>query len=250
MEIDGKIAIVTGAARGIGRATAVALAKAGARAVVIADLRAELSRETAGLVRAAGAEPLVVETDVSQVDALRRLIGETEKHFGGLHILHNNAGIGEGATEWPDVSTEHAAAIVDVNLRGVIVGTHLALDPIKRSGGGAIVNTASGGAFMPLPPQAVYVATKAGVVHFTRSCGPLEQSHGVRVSCVCPGIVATDMVWETGADGEAAEWLKPFIANVEVLSPEDIAAKVVELVRDPGSAGEVVSVANPPRAAN
>ncbi|MGE4607451.1 MAG: SDR family oxidoreductase [Myxococcota bacterium] len=248
MDINGKVAIVTGAARGIGRATAVALASEGARAVVLADVRATLAQESASLVRAAGAEALVLETDVCQVDALRRLFTETEERFGGLHILHNNAGIGEGATDWPEVPTERAGAIVDVNLRGVILGTQLALEPMRRSGGGAIVNTASGGAFMPLPPQAVYVATKAGVVHFTRSCEPLEQSHGVRVSCVCPGLVATDMVKETGTDGRPAEWLRPFMESVEMLSPEDIAARVVELVRDPKSAGEVVSVENVPRA--
>lgn len=248
MDINGKVAIVTGAARGIGRATAVALASEGARAVVLADVRATLAQESASLVRAAGAEALVLETDVCQVDALRRLFTETEERFGGLHILHNNAGIGEGAIDWPEVPTERAGAIVDVNLRGVILGTQLALEPMRRSGGGAIVNTASGGAFMPLPPQAVYVATKAGVVHFTRSCEPLEQSHGVRVSCVCPGLVATDMVKETGTDGRPAEWLRPFMESVEMLSPEDIAARVVELVRDPKSAGQVVSVENVPRA--
>jgi NAD(P)-dependent dehydrogenase (short-subunit alcohol dehydrogenase family) len=246
LDIEGRVAIVTGAARGIGRATAVALASEGARAVVLADVRAALSQETAEMVRSAGAEALVVETDVSEIDALGRLFTETEERFGGLHILHNNAGIGEGATDWPEVSTERAAAIVDVNLRGVIIGTQLALEPMRRSGGGAIVNTASGGAFIPLPPQAVYVATKAGVVHFTRSCEPLEKSHGVRVSCVCPGLVETDMVRETGIDGRPAEWLRPFMESVELLSPEDIAAQVVALVRDPGSAGQIVSVDNVP----
>ncbi len=240
------MAVVTGAARGIGRATAVALALAGARAVVLADVRASLSEETAERVRAAGAEALPLETDVTDVIALRRLFAETEQRFGALHILHNNAGIGEGASEWPDVPTDRVAAIVDVNLRAVILGTQFALEPMRRSGGGAIVNTASGGAFVPLPPQAVYVATKAGVVHFTRSCVPLEESHGVRVSCVCPGLVATDMVQETGTEGPA-HWLQPVIDGVEMLRPEEIAASVLELIRDPQSAGEVVTVENTPR---
>jgi NAD(P)-dependent dehydrogenase (short-subunit alcohol dehydrogenase family) len=246
MEISDRVAIVTGAARGIGRASAVALAAAGARGVVLADIRAGLSEESAELVRAEGAEPLVIETDVADVDALQRLVAKTEKHFGALHVLHNNAGLGEGATDWPEVSSERAASIVDVNLRAVILGTQLALDPMRRSGGGAIVNTSSGGAFTPLPPQAVYVATKAGVVHFTRSCKPLEASHGVRVSCVCPGLVATDMVQETGKDGPAP-WLQPIIDAVDMLEPADIAARVIELIRDPKSAGEVVTVGNKPR---
>jgi NAD(P)-dependent dehydrogenase (short-subunit alcohol dehydrogenase family) len=246
LEIENRVAIVTGAARGIGRATAVALAEAGAAAVVLADVKQDLSQETAEQVVAAGAEALAIETDVSDLAALRALMAKTEERFGGLHILHNNAGIGEGATDWPDVPSERAAAIVDVNLRGVILGTQLALEPMRRSGGGAIVNTSSGGAFAALPPQAVYVATKAGVVHFTRSCVPLLESHGVRVSCVCPGLVSTQMVEETGVDGPAP-WLQPIIDAVEVLRPEDIAARVIELVRDPKSAGQVVTVANEPR---
>lgn len=246
MDINDKVAIVTGAARGIGRATAVALARAGARAVVLADLRQSLSQETADLVRAEGAEALALETDVSDLASLRRLIEETEKRFGALHILHNNAGIGEGAHMWPEVPIDRVAAIIDVNLRGVILGTQLALEPIKRSGGGAVVNTSSGGAFLPLPPQAVYVATKAGVVHFTKSCVPLAESHRVRVSCVCPGLVSTDMVRETGANGPAP-WLQAVVDGVEMLAPEDIAAVVLELVRDPESAGKIARVDNLPR---
>lgn len=246
MEISNKVAIVTGAARGIGRATAVALARAGARAVVLADLRQGLSEETAGLVRAEGAEAFALETDVSSLASLRHLIEETEGRFGGLHILHNNAGLGEGPYVWPDLPSDQAAAVVDVNLRGVILGTQLALEPMKRSGGGAIVNTSSGAAFVPLPQQAVYAATKAGVVHFTKSCVPLQESHGVRVSCVCPGVVATDMVQETGPDGPAA-WLQAIVDGVEMLAPEDIAAKVLELIHDPESAGKITFVGNPPR---
>ncbi len=244
MEIERKIAVVTGAARGIGRATAVALAEAGARAVVLLDLRAELAGETADLVRAEGAEPLALDTDVSDLASLRSSLDETARRFGALHILHNNAAIGEGATDWPEVPAERAGAIVDVNLRGVILGTRLALDPMKRSGGGAIVNTASGAAFAPLPPQAVYAATKAGVVHFTKSCASLVQSHGVRVSCICPGLVDTEMVRESGPEGRPAPWLQSVIDAVQLLTPRDIAHRVLELVRDPDGAGRVLSVEN------
>lgn len=248
MDIQDKVAIVTGAARGIGRATAVALANAGAKAVVIADVKRELSEETVALVRAAGAEAAAIETDVGDPSAIENLMRETERRFGGLHVLHNNAAIGEGVAIWPDVDAQRTAAIVDVNLRGVILGTQAALEPMKRSGGGAIVNTASGAALVPLPPQAVYAATKAGVAHFTRSCGPLAKSHGIRVSCVCPGLVETQMVQETGPGGRPAEWLQQVIDGVTMLAPEDIAAKVIELVRDPKSAGQVVSVENKPAA--
>jgi len=245
-EIEGKVAIVTGAARGIGRATALALAAAGARAVVVADNRAELVEQTAAAVCSSGCEGVAVETDVADQRSLERLIRGAVERFGALHILHNNAGIGEGAAGWPEVSAERVAAIADVNFRGVVLGTRLALEPIRDSGGGAIVHTASGAAFVPLAQQAVYAGSKAGVVHFTRACKPLAESHSVRVGCVCPGVVATEMVRETGVDGPAA-WLQGVIDAVEVLSPEDIAAAVVELVRDPEAAGKVVDVANEPK---
>ena len=246
MDIRDKIAIVTGAARGIGRATAVALARAGAGAVVLADVRQSQSEQTAEMVRAAGAEALALETDVRDIASLGRTIDTTAERFGGLHILHNNAAIGEGAHDWPEVAAERAGAIVDVNLRGVVLGTRLALEPIARSGGGAIVNTASGAAFFPISEQAVYAATKAGVVHFTRACAALAASHGVHVSCVCPGLVTTDMIEETGSDGPAP-WLQALIDGVEMLTPADIAAKVVELIAADDSAGAVVSVDNRPR---
>lgn len=245
MDISDRVAIVTGAASGIGRATAVALAKAGARGVVLAD-RATAD-EAAQEVTRAGAEALPIVADVSDLDSLRAVFEGTESHFGRLDILHNNAGMGEGASQWPDVDPERCAAIVAVNLGGVVLGTQLALAPMQRSGGGVVINTASGAAHAPLPPQAVYAATKAGVVHFTRSCEPLAQSHGVRVNCVCPGLVDTPMVLETGG-GEIADWLRPVWDGVKVLAPEDIAGAVLELVRDDSKLCEIVNVENQPAA--
>ncbi len=244
MELRDRVAIVTGAARGIGRATAVALARAGARGVVLADLKETELAETAKLVSEAGAEALALPADVGELDSLRALFAETDARFGRLDVLHNNAGLGEGPGDWPALASERAAAIVDVNLRGVILGTQLALPLMKKGGGGAVVNTASGAAFVPLPPQAVYAATKAGVVHFTKSCVALAESHGVRVTCVCPGLVKTDMPLETGADG-VADWLKPMWESTKLLEPEDIADAVLALARAEGNAGEIVTVENP-----
>ena len=243
MNITGKVAIVTGAARGIGQATAVMLAQQGAKAVVLVDIREEALSSTAEQVSAAGAEAVLSCTDVGNLDALRKLFDATDKQFGQLDILHNNAGLGEGHPDWPGITAERSAAIIDINLRGVILGTQLALDFMKKSGGGAIVNTSSGGAFVPLPPQAVYVATKAAVVHFTRSCAPLAESHGVRVNCVCPGLTDTDMVKESGGD-QVAPWLKPMYDSVNLLTPENIATAVLELITDESKIAEVVSVEN------
>lgn len=244
MKIQDSVAIVTGSATGIGRATAIGLARNGARGVVLADLQP--TDETAKAVSEAGAEALSLRTDVADLDSLRELFAQTESRFGRLDILHNNAGMGEAAGIWPDVDPERCAAIIDVNLRGVVLGTLLALEPMKRSGGGVVVNTGSGAAFAPLPPQAVYAGTKAAVVHFTRSCAALAESHGVRVNCVCPGIVDTPMVLETGG-GEVGEWLRPFYESVVPLQPEDIAEAVLGLIRDEAKIGEILAVENEPR---
>lgn len=244
MEIQDRVAVVTGAARGIGRATAVALAEAGARAVALVDLREEALAESADAVRAAGAEALPRAVDVTDLESLRTLFAEVESATGGLDILHNNAGLGEGPPDWPGIEPARSAAIVDVNLRAVILGTQLALPIMKKGGGGCIVQTSSGAAFAPLPPQAVYAATKAGVVHFTKSCVPLHESHGVRVTCVCPGLVDTDMPRESG-DGKVADWLEGMWSTTTLLRPEDIADAVLGLIRREDNAGEILTVGNP-----
>lgn len=245
MDLNDKIAAVTGAASGIGRATAIALARAGARAVVLVDMNEAGLKESCKRVEAAGAEAMISVTDVSDLAALGALFRDIESRYGALHVLHNNAAIGEGPPDWPGIDPGRSAAIVDINLRGVVLGTQLALDLMQRSGGGCIVNTASGAAFIPLPPQAVYAATKAGVVHFTRSCEALKDSHNVRVNCVCPGLVETPMVHESGENG-IAPWLQPMVEAVNMLSPEDIADIVLDFISDDSRAGDVVSVENTP----
>lgn len=244
MEIRGRVAIVTGAAMGIGRATALALARAGARGVVLADVAEEALPDAASAVEAAGAKALPIRTDVRDAEAWEQLLDRAVSAFGGFQILHNNAGVTTGTPTWPEVSAERIERLLDVNLKGVILGTRLALPRIQAAGGGAIVQTASIAAHAPLPPEAVYCASKAGVVMFTRACAPLAESHGVRVSCVCPGVVETPMLRKTGPDGRIADYLKPIYDALVPLDPAEIAAAVLELVRDDASAGKVVDVGN------
>lgn len=246
MELSDKVAVVTGAARGIGRATATSLARAGARAVALVDVNEAALADAILEVSKAGAEPLPLACDVSDLASLQAMFARVDAEYGRLDVLHNNAGIGEGATDWPDVPPERAGAIIDVNLRGVVLGTRLALEPMQRSGGGVVVNTASGAAFMPLPPQAVYAATKAAVVHFTKACAPLSESHGVRVNCVCPGLVDTPMVRDSGRDGQPHPWLQQIIDGLGLLDPQEIADAVLDLIRDDTKAGEIVLVENHP----
>jgi len=247
MHIEDRVAIVTGAASGIGRATALALAEAGARAVVLADVEEGGLSETASQVEKSGSKPLSVPTDVSSVEAQRALFAAAERAFGRIDIVHNNAGLTTGTPPWPDCSLEIVAAMSDVNLKGVMIGTRLAIESMARSGGGAVVNTSSMAGLGPVLQEAAYCATKAGVVMLTQACAPLAKSHGVRVNCVCPGITDTPMLHSTGVGGGLAEYLEPIVAQVELILPEAIAAAVLDLVRDDTKAGEVIPVVNSPR---
>lgn len=241
MDIADKVAWVTGAASGIGRATAIALARAGATAVAVSDIEVAGLATTAERVEAAGARCLVIEADSARVDDARRAVDAIDAAFGRLDILHANAAIQEGREGWPGVSPERALRIVEVNLGGVVVGTRLVLALMQRGGGGVVVATSSGAGLVPLPFQPIYAATKAGVIHFVKSCAPLVESHGVRVNCVCPGLVDTPMMYEPG-DGEVADWIQPVVDAAGLLAPEDVAEAVLELVRDDGQVGQAVLV--------
>jgi NAD(P)-dependent dehydrogenase (short-subunit alcohol dehydrogenase family) len=230
MEIAGKVAVVTGAASGIGRATALALAREGA-SVVVADLDEAGGQETVGLIADEGGTALYVRCDVSEARSIEALFARAVEEFGGLDIVHNNAGIVCGWPLWPDITPEQLNRIIAVNLGGPILGTRLALDHLRARGGGVIVNTASLAAQYPLAEDPAYSATKSGVAMFTRACASLA-AENIRVNAVLPGLVDTPLLGKTGRDGERAEWAVRAEPLTGMLDPADIAAAVVDLVRD------------------
>jgi 3-oxoacyl-[acyl-carrier protein] reductase len=244
MDVTGKIALVTGAAAGIGRASALALAGRGAGAVVVADIDLAGAEATAEAVRALGADALAQATDVSDPVALRALFAGAEAHFGGIDIVHNNAGLVSGDPPWPDTPLDVVEQVIKVNVLGTFVGTRLAIDALRRRGGGAVVNTASVAGLAPMPTDAVYAATKAAIILFTQSCGGLRESDGIRVNAVLPGIVDTPMLAKTGDGSAPAAWLAPLLDLIEILTPDAVAAAVVDLVEDDTKAGQTVMLAN------
>jgi len=261
LEISDKVALVTGAGSGIGRASAVRLATEGA-SVVVADVDDAGARETVAQIEAAGGKAAAVHADpslrsgqapravafradVTQEEDVRAMIAFAESTYGGLDILHNNAGIITGPPRWPDTEPEAWIRMLDINLRGVILGTQLALPAMRKRGGGAIVNTASmAGVGYGFPPNPVYAASKGGVVLFTASLAPLAAEANIRVNCVCPGVVDTPML-RRAADGPAdTRVLDERLRSVPILAPEEIADCVVYFIRDDSLAGRALLVRN------
>ena len=240
MDVGGTVAVITGAASGIGRAMAVALAKEGARAVVIGDLDEAGAQETIRLVKEAGSRSAFIRTDVTERDQFENLLEEAQTQFSRLDILCNNAGIGEISTGLFDEDADPEAfdRIVQINLAAVIRGTRLGVVKMRSLGrGGVIVNTASMGGLRPMPTAPVYAATKAGVVNFCRSLAYLREEENIRVNAICPSFVDTPLVWREGPERVAM-----MTAQMGLLSADLVAQGLVELVHDESRAGAVMRI--------
>jgi len=236
MDIKGKTAVVTGAAAGIGRAGALALARRGAARVVIVDVDEAGMGETARLVEERGAAAETHRLDLSDIAALETWLAALTA-AGGCDILFNNAGVVSGAPQFPEASVARLRFIVDVNLTAAIVATQLAAQAMRARGGGVIVNTISTVALGRGFSDALYAATKGGLMMFTRSCAPLKESWNVRVAGVLPGLTNTPILKKTGADGDYAPWMAPILAGNAMCAPEDIADGVIDLIEDDSLAG-------------
>lgn len=230
MDLAGKVAVVTGAGSGIGRATALAFAAAGTT-VVVADIDDIGGSETVGLVHDAGGVATFVRTDVTEPRSLEALFAATEAEHSGFDIVHNNAGLVCGEPLWPNITPETMLRVMSVNLGGVMLGTRLALPALRRRGGGVIVNTASLASLYPMAVDPIYSATKAGVAMFTRACASLAEE-GIRVNAVLPALVDTALLRKSG-DGERwADWAYAARDSMGIMPPSDVADVVLELCRD------------------
>lgn len=236
MQIAGKTALVTGAAAGIGRATALRLAARGAARVVLVDLDGAGLAETARDVGDSGAEPRTCQVDLSDIAALHAWLGEMQA-AGGYDILHNNAGVVSGARQFPQAGVETVRHVLDVNLTAVIVATEMAAEQMRARGGGVIVNTVSTVALGRGFSDALYATTKAGVMMFTRCCASLKESMNVRVAGVLPGLTNTPILKKTSGTGDYAPWMAPILAGNAMCAPEDIAEAVIDLIEDDSLAG-------------
>jgi NAD(P)-dependent dehydrogenase (short-subunit alcohol dehydrogenase family) len=225
--LAGKVALITGAAGGLGAATARALAAEGA-VVVAADIDAAGARAVAAEVGGHA-----VACDVSGLEANRAAVAFAVETCGGLDLVHLNAGIGSGCGVDGDFDLALYRRAIGVNLDGVVFGTHVALPALRARGGGAIVATASLAGLTGTPYDVLYSASKHAVVGLTRSLGPALAAEGIRFNAVCPGF----------AESAIIEPLREMIAasGVPIIPAEQVAAAVVELFAG-DAAGECVVI--------
>ncbi len=215
MEIDGKVALVTGGASGIGRATVMALAQRGAR-VVVADLDAVEGPKVAAAVNGE-----FIATDVSDLEACRRAVERVLEHWGGLDLVHLNAGVSTGCGLGEDFELASYRRAMGVNLDGVVFGLHAALPALRSRGGGAVVATASLAGLTGMPFDPVYTANKHAVVGLVRAAGPALAADRIRVNAVCPGFAESKII-EPIREGLIAQGL-------EIIPAETVAQTVVGL---------------------
>ena len=190
---SGKVALVTGATSGIGRATAIAYAREGAK-VVIAGRRIEEGNAVARAIAGEGGEALFVKTDVTRESDIVALISRTVERFGRLDIAFNNAGWLGKLAPTPEQTNENYGEVFDANVRGVFWSMKYEIPAMLISGGGAIVNTASIGGSIGFPDFGLYVASKHAVIGLTRSAALEYARRGIRVNTVSPAGIQTDML--------------------------------------------------------
>ncbi|MDY0958929.1 SDR family oxidoreductase [Sphingomonas sp. CFBP8993] len=228
-----KVVIVTGASTGIGRATAIAFAREGAR-VVIGDFD-DAAADTASAITDAGGSAMFVKTDVSQDASVQGLVQAAIDTHGRLDIGFNNAGLLPRTADLADMSVEDFDRTIAVDLRGVFLCMKYQIAQMLRNGGGAIVNTASVAGLVADPGMAPYVAAKHGVVGITKAAALDYATCNIRVNAVAPGLVATPMTERWLADPAFKEKLLQNSPIGRAARPEEIATTVLYLSSDAAS---------------
>lgn len=233
--LDGKVAVITGAASGMGRATARRFAAEGA-ALVLADVDAAGGETVRDEIRGQGFKGLFIRTDVSRRDDVAAMIGAALREFGSIDVLFNNAGIEGESGRLAESSDENWDRVLAVNLKSVFLGMREAIPHMVERGGGSIINTASVAGLVGWFGAAAYSAAKGGVVQLTRTAALEYARANVRVNAICPGVIHTGMVDRiTGGAPEAIERLKSSQPLPRVGQPEDIANMALYLASDESS---------------
>jgi NAD(P)-dependent dehydrogenase (short-subunit alcohol dehydrogenase family) len=232
---EGKVAIVTGAAGGIGRQSALLFAARGAK-VAVADVNLAGATETVSLIEAAGGVAMPIEVDVAEAGSVEAMVRATVSEFGRLDIAHNNAGIKGADLPLAEMPDDVWRAGVSIMLDGVFFCMKHEIPEMQKVGGGAIVNTSSGAGLIGVPRFANYVAAKHGVIGLTKAAALEYIGDGIRINAICPGTARSQMVdeWMQGsAEAEAAvAGLHPI---GRIAEPQEIAEAAIWLASDAAS---------------
>ena len=193
--LEGKTALITGAASGIGMETAKLFANEGAKVLVV-DVNDSEGEQTAAAIRESGGEALYQHADVSSSSETEAMIRKAEEKFGALHIIFNNAGIMDSRDDNAMVTEEDVWDLtMAINLKGVFLGCKFGIPALQRAGGGAIINTASFVGLMgAATPQIAYTASKGGVIALTRELAVIHARENIRVNALCPGPLRTELL--------------------------------------------------------
>jgi NAD(P)-dependent dehydrogenase (short-subunit alcohol dehydrogenase family) len=242
-ELEGKVALVTGASAGIGRESALAFASAGAR-VVVSDVVVDGGEETVAGIEAAGGEAMFVRADVSQTAEVEALVDRTVETYGRLDCAHNNAGIEGDMAPTADCAEANWDRTIAINLKGVWLCMRYEIPQMLRQGGGVIVNTASVAGLVGFANLPAYVASKHGIAGLTKTAALEYAEQGIRVNAVCPGVIHTAMIDRiVGGDAEAEAQFTALEPVGRMGLPAEVAQVVVWLCSD--AASFVTGVAMP-----
>lgn len=232
---EGRVALVTGGAAGIGRTTALAFAGEGA-SIVIADINVEGGEETVKMIRDAGGEAIFVKTDVRIGNEVKNMAEKAVEAFGRLDIAFNNAGINEDAVTISRCAEDSWERMIDTNLTGVFLSMKYELPKMRKSGGGSIVNMASVMGLVGDGSHPGYSGSKHGVVGLTRTAAIVYAQAGIRINAVCPGPTLTSLIHKL-IDGqpEVEKMLLSHVPMNRMAQPEEIAKAVLFLCSDDAS---------------
>lgn len=245
ISFEGKVALVTGAASGLGLATAKAFAQSGA-AVVLADWHEDAVRVAADDLSGQGHKVIAIRCDVADDAQVEAMVARTVATFGRLDAAYNNAGVQNVLAETADTTREDYDRVMGINLRGEWSCMRFELQQMRKQGNGAIVNCSSLGGLIGGAQRGIYHAAKHGVLGFTKSAALEYAARGIRINAVCPGLIWTAMADQmvAGGQGDALKAMEKIIPMGRVGRPEEIADAVLWLCSDAASyvTGQSISV--------
>ncbi|MFC1999688.1 SDR family NAD(P)-dependent oxidoreductase [Chloroflexota bacterium] len=226
--LDGKVALITGAGSGIGRASALLFAEEGAKVAVV-DYVPAGGHETVSMVRDVGGEAFFVDADVSKTGDVENMVKTAVDRYGRMDILFNNAGVGRIALV-ADISVEDWDLVMNTNLRAVFLASKLVIPIMLKQGGGVIISTSSVNGIGANPTLAPYCASKAGVILLTKTVAAEYGRHGIRANCICPGVIET-----AGTVDLLPMFEMEYTAQGRAGRPEEIAQVALFLASDESS---------------